>query len=93
MCKIIILNESKLLSLYWFCYTIQSLKTNDCVLTALVYFAYMLMRGASLKQKMPCIMHISIFGAFSAEKSVHYYIRHTQNNNSSKVLSAMQLLH
>ena len=54
----------------------------------------MLMRGASLKEKMPCIMHISIFGAliFSGKKSVHY-IRHTQNNNSYKVLSAMQLLH
>ena len=52
------------------------------------------MRGASLKEKMPCIMHISIFGAliFCGKKSVHY-IRHTQNNNSYKVLSAMQLLH
>ena len=35
-------------------------------------FVYMLMRDASLKQRIPCIMRIPIFGAFSAEKSVHY---------------------
>ena len=35
-------------------------------------FANMLMRDASLKQRIPCIMRISIFGAFSAGKSAHY---------------------
>ena len=35
-------------------------------------FVDMLMRDASLKQRIPCIIRISIFGAFSAEKSAHY---------------------
>ena len=35
-------------------------------------FVDMLMRDASLKQRIPCIIRISIFRAFSAEKSVHY---------------------
>ena len=35
-------------------------------------FAYMLMRDASLKQRIPRIICISIFGAFSAEKRAHY---------------------
>ena len=33
---------------------------------------HMLMRDMSLKQRIPCIIRISNFGAFSAEKSVHY---------------------
>ena len=35
-------------------------------------FVYMLTRDASLKQRILCIMRISIFGAFSTGKSVHY---------------------
>ena len=35
-------------------------------------FVYILMRDASLKQRIPCIMRISLFGAFSAGKSAHY---------------------
>ena len=33
---------------------------------------HMLMRDASLKQRIPCLIRISIFGAFSAEKNAHY---------------------
>ena len=36
-------------------------------------FVYMLMRDASLKQRVPCIMRISIFGAFSAGKKCALY--------------------
>ena len=36
-------------------------------------FVYMLMRDASLKQRLPCIMRISIFGAFSAGKKCALY--------------------
>ena len=36
-------------------------------------FVYMLMRDASLKQRIPCIMRISIFGAFSAGKKCALY--------------------
>ena len=36
-------------------------------------FVYMLMRDASLKQRVPCIMLISIFGAFSAGKKGALY--------------------
>ena len=41
------------------------------------------MRDASLKQRIPCIIRISIFGAFSAEKSAHY----TQVNTVYKHLT------
>ena len=37
-------------------------------------FVYMLMRDASLKQRIPCIMRISIFGAFSAGKKCALYM-------------------
>ena len=36
-------------------------------------FVYMLMRDASLEQRIPCIMCISIFGAFSAGKKCALY--------------------
>ena len=36
-------------------------------------FVYMLMRDASLKQRIPCIMRISIFRAFSAGKKCALY--------------------
>ena len=36
-------------------------------------FVYMLMRDVSLKQRIPCIMRISIFGAFSAGKKCALY--------------------
>ena len=36
-------------------------------------FVYVLMRDASLKQRVPCIMRISIFGAFSAGKKCALY--------------------
>ena len=36
-------------------------------------FVYMLMRDASLKQRIPCVMRISIFGAFSAGKKCALY--------------------
>ena len=36
-------------------------------------FVYMLMSDASLKQRIPCIMRISIFGAFSAGKKCALY--------------------
>ena len=36
-------------------------------------FVYMLMRDASLKQRIPCIMRISIFEAFSAGKKCALY--------------------
>ena len=36
-------------------------------------FVYMLMRDASLKQRIPCIIPISIFGAFSARKKCALY--------------------
>ena len=36
-------------------------------------FVYMLMRDASLKQRVPCIMLISIFGNFSAGKKCALY--------------------
>ena len=35
-------------------------------------FLYMLMRDASLKERIPCIICISIFGLFQCEKSAHY---------------------
>ena len=37
-------------------------------------FVYMLMRDASLKQRIPCIIRISIFGAFSAGKKCALYM-------------------
>ena len=36
-------------------------------------FVYMLMRDVSLKQRIPCIIRISIFGAFSAGKKCALY--------------------
>ena len=36
-------------------------------------FVYVLMRDASLKQRIPCIIRISIFGAFSAGKKCALY--------------------
>ena len=36
-------------------------------------FVYMLVRDASLKQRIPCVMRISIFGAFSAGKKCILY--------------------
>ena len=70
------------------------IKTQRLCINNLTVFAYMLLMGASLKQKMPCIMHISIFGAFSVEKKSACALLYTAySNNSSKVLSAMQLLH
>ena len=36
-------------------------------------FVYMLMRDASLKQRIPCIIRISIFGPFSARKKCALY--------------------
>ena len=36
-------------------------------------FVYMLMRDASLKQRIPCIIRISIFGAFLAGKKCALY--------------------
>ena len=36
-------------------------------------FVYVLMRDASLKQRIPCITRISIFGAFSAGKKCALY--------------------
>jgi len=36
-------------------------------------FVYILMRDASLKQRIPCIMRISLFGAFSAGKKCALY--------------------
>ena len=36
-------------------------------------FVDMLMRDASLKQRIPCIIRISIFRAFSAEKKCALY--------------------
>ena len=35
---------------------------------------YMLMTDTSLKQRIPCIIRISIFGAFSAEKKCALYM-------------------
>ena len=35
-------------------------------------FVYMLIRDASLKQRIPCIMRISISELFQREKSAHY---------------------
>ena len=36
-------------------------------------FVYMLMRDGSLKQRIPCIIRISIFGAFSVGKKYALY--------------------
>ena len=36
-------------------------------------FVYKLMRDASLKQRIPCIIHISILGAFLAGKKCALY--------------------
>ena len=36
-------------------------------------FVYMLMRDASLKQRIPCIIHISIFRAVSVGKKCALY--------------------
>ena len=36
-------------------------------------FVYMLMRDASLKQRIPCIIRISIFAAFSVAKKCALY--------------------
>ena len=49
------------------------LKANGCVWTNCHVFVYTLMRDASLKQRIPCIMHISIFGAFSVGKKCTLY--------------------
>ena len=65
--------------LYWVLSLTFQLKANDRV------FVYMLMRDASLKQRIPCIIRISIFGAFSAEKSVHYTRVNTVNCRPNKI--------
>ena len=44
-------------------------------------FVYMLMRDASLKQRIPCIMRISIFEAFSAGKKCALYTGKYGNKN------------
>jgi len=49
-------------------------------------FVYVLMRDASLKQRIPCIMHISIFGAFSAGKKCALY---TGRYGTVKIVSTM----
>ena len=50
------------------------LKANDCVWSNFMYlFTFMLMRDARLKQRIPCIIRISIFGAFLAEKKCTLY--------------------
>ena len=38
------------------------LKANDCVWTQFRVFVYILMRDTSLKQRIPCIICISLFG-------------------------------
>ena len=57
------------------------LKANDCVWSNFVCLSQMLVRDASPKQRIPCIILISIFGAFSAEKSVHYTRVNTVNTS------------
>ena len=49
------------------------LKANDCVGSNFVYCLHMLMRDASLKQRIPCTIRISSFGAFSAGKKCAFY--------------------
>lgn len=56
-----------------------------CVLV-LVY-VYMLMREASLKQRILCVMRTSIFGPFQREESAHY----TQANTGVRQSSAQGL--
>ena len=46
---------------------------------------HMLMRDASLKQRIPCIIRISIFGAFSAEKKCTLYTGKYGNINNVKL--------
>ena len=46
-------------------------------------FVYMVMRDESLKQRIPCIISISIFGAFSGEKKCELYTGKYGNVTSS----------
>ena len=46
-------------------------------------FVYMLMMDASLKQRIPCIMRISIFEAFSVGKKCALYTGKYGNDNGS----------
>ena len=48
-----------------------SIKSKSCM-DKFGVFVYMLMMNVSLKQRIPCIRHISIFRAFSAKKSAYY---------------------
>ena len=51
-------------------------------------FVYMLMRDASLKQRIPCIICISVFGALSAGKKCALY-----TGKCGGVLQVSVLLH
>ena len=48
------------------------LKANDCVWSCICL--RMLLRDASVKQRIPCIIRISIFRVFSAEKKCALYM-------------------
>ena len=50
-------------------------------------YVYMLMREASLKQRILCVMRTSIFGPFQREESAHY----TQANTGVRQSSAQGL--
>ena len=50
-------------------------------------FVYMLIRDASLIQRIPCIIRISIFGPFQREKSAHYTRVNTVRENSTNVIN------
>ena len=57
-------------------------------------FGYMLMRDASLKQRIPCIKRISIFGPFSARKKCALYTgkygnRITKNGFDENIMVAV----
>lgn len=71
----------------WFPLTFQ-LKKQSLHINKFSVFIYMLMKDASLKQRVPCITCISIFWAFSAGKKCALHTgkyRNSDNYNNHKI--------
>ena len=70
MLCLLIVHLKNHLFLSWFSLTFQ-LKPNDGVSTNSEYNGYMLMKDMSLKQRIPCIIYISIFAFWGKKCALH----------------------
>ena len=60
----VVISGSKSLTVSWFIHLLFNQKP--------VCLCFMLMRDANLKQRIPCIIHVYIFGAVSRRKCIFY---------------------